>query len=946
MMAKGRYSAFINRSFLLGGFVCCIVLGAQAQTIKGRVLDSKTLEGLPFANVFLNSTSIGCVTDENGSFSLTVNDLSGKFEIVFSFVGYWSYKASVTVGQDNLDLGMVKLIPSEVELGSVEVSGKRDKEWEKKLKKFKKVFLGEDKQALSCAILNPWVIDFPKSSSSTTLMAKASVPIEIENSALGYKVFYYLSNLWENKNGYLISGNARFEKMRSSDPKEILKWDKNRFRAYLHSTHHLFKSMIQNRIKAEGFNLYTETKGHQNATTRSSSFYSELGKTIEPCDTAKLVVADAQPRYYRIFIPQKLEVHYIKDRGNRTFYEDVSGLVSWISLKSPSILVDSNGFPKKPSDIVVSGDLSSDRVARMLPLDYSPDILNYEIGKEDLAFFQERVYIHTDKPYYYPKETVWFKGYINYNKLGWRDSLSHTIYVELLNRKSKNILLSKIVRIDSGFFYNNFVIPDSIENGNYYLRAYTNLVRNFGNTKLYVKPILILPLGETIVKDSTQTLLASPDSLFSVQSSKPIYKTHEEISLNFELKDEEGTPLKSNFSISVTNMNQVVPIEQVGNILSDFSMKDFSSEPKDSKTKLEFAVEHGISFTGRYLDENKKPVNDMLEVIQFDPSNFAMTKSDVEGKFLVNGLVFYDTASFLIQPVSGKKRGKAGSTEIIKREPAPIDFEEINFGNYETRKNSFLHNNSDGSSLLNTTVLNQVVVHRSKIVQEQPIDRVNRPYGKPDYVLNKKDINSSYGSLLQALPGKFPGLTVRQGSNPDGGLEWFVYIEKGGASSSALNVKQVLVTINDIIFEGKPELIISAIDPNTVESVEVTTRVNVLYGSLGGNGIVAIYTKKNSDPSLQNNQDKAKDVSLVKVEGYSKPEKFSFPSYRNIQVDKEKKDYRATIYWNPEIKTSSKGVATVSFFAAELPAKYKVVAEGVNQNGDPIRCVYLLEVVN
>ena len=100
--------------------------GCYAQNITGKVLDSKTSEALPFANVFLNNTTIGTVTDTNGEFNLDVKE-SGNYELVFSYVGYESYKMKVVVGEETLSIGTIKLVPSEIQLNTIEVSSTRDK---------------------------------------------------------------------------------------------------------------------------------------------------------------------------------------------------------------------------------------------------------------------------------------------------------------------------------------------------------------------------------------------------------------------------------------------------------------------------------------------------------------------------------------------------------------------------------------------------------------------------------------------------------------------------------------------------------------------------------------------------------------------------------------------------------------------------------------------------
>jgi len=103
----------------------------KAQNITGRVIDSTTLEVLPFANVFLSYTTIGTVTDTNGEFNLTAMKTAGTYEIVFSFLGYETYKAKVDVGDGTLKMGTIKLSSSATQLSAVEVSSTRDKEWDR-----------------------------------------------------------------------------------------------------------------------------------------------------------------------------------------------------------------------------------------------------------------------------------------------------------------------------------------------------------------------------------------------------------------------------------------------------------------------------------------------------------------------------------------------------------------------------------------------------------------------------------------------------------------------------------------------------------------------------------------------------------------------------------------------------------------------------------------------
>ena len=157
-------------------------------------------------------------------------------------------------------------------------------------------------------------------------------------------------------------------------------------------------------------------------------------------------------------------------------------------------------------------------------------------------------------------------------------------------------------------------------------------------------------------------------------------------------------------------------------------------------------------------------------------------------------------------------------------------------------------------------------------------------------------------------------------------------------------VVEVLVMLNDVPLGGSVESTLFSINPETVESIEFTNRINVLYGSFGGSGVLSIYTKQGV---TEENLKVAPNFKAIKIAGYSSFRKFRFPSYEDRDKDSSKADYRSTIYWNPDIVADIKtGMASISFFAADLPGKYRIIAEGVLKNGEPMRCVYFVTVDN
>lgn len=84
---------------LLFGF-CFLFLSIVASSqhiLKGVVLDAEKNSPVPNASVFLNATSVGTTTDEQGKFSLPIPH--GRYELIVSSIGYETYTQIINAGE-------------------------------------------------------------------------------------------------------------------------------------------------------------------------------------------------------------------------------------------------------------------------------------------------------------------------------------------------------------------------------------------------------------------------------------------------------------------------------------------------------------------------------------------------------------------------------------------------------------------------------------------------------------------------------------------------------------------------------------------------------------------------------------------------------------------------------------------------------------------------------
>ena len=130
-----------------------------------------------------------------------------------------------------------------------------------------------------------------------------------------------------------------------------------------------------------------------------------------------------------------------------------------------------------------------------------------QIEKYRIQYPQEKIHLHLDKPYYAIGDKIWFKAYVVNAEKNELSNLSKIIYVELINDKD-SIKQSLKIPLEMGLAWGDFILTDSLREGNYRVRAYTNWMRNFGEEYFFDKTISI---GNSI----SNTVLTQVDYRYS-----------------------------------------------------------------------------------------------------------------------------------------------------------------------------------------------------------------------------------------------------------------------------------------------------------------------------------------------------------------------------------------------------------------------------------------------
>ncbi len=155
-----------------------------------------------------------------------------------------------------------------------------------------------------------------------------------------------------------------------------------------------------------------------------------------------------------------------------------------------------------------------------------------------------------------------------------------------------------------------------------------------------------------------------------------------------------------------------------------------------------------------------------------------------------------------------------------------------------------------------------------------------------------------------------------------------------------------------VFVDGSPVDVnyLNSLNATEVESIEVFLKDDVsgINRTYGTNGILEVNMKKveKKKYTAKDIQDLIPQPSVVTFvpKGYTSGRVFYSPKYEVTRSTMQGFDYRTTLYWNPRIVTDEKGNASFEYYNSDGKGTYRVIAEGIDKDGNIGRTNYRYKV--
>jgi hypothetical protein len=533
------------------------------------------------------------------------------------------------------------------------------------------------------------------------------------------------------------------------------------------------------------------------------------------------------------------------------------------------------------------------------------------VNKIPISCPEEKIQIHFSHESAFSGEIVWFKVYC-VSSLFPSTEISKLAFIEMVNDQNIAVVKKRIL-LEHGEGTGEFEIPDTLSTGLYYIIAYTNWMKNFGEGAFFKKGIIIvnpekpfnLPVNNDVVVTVESNSKAEKSSILKIIPDKLNYALRDAVGLTIRTDSTEKEKLMGSFSISVNHKEP-----------SLFYTRNESTNQTASgiPESIEYLPDYkGIRLSGWLYDFSGNTVSKALVTLSL-PGKGTDLKSSIttsKGKF-----------DFLLKP-------KEGEQDVVITLPDPDCRIEIEDG-FWNRSVDPLRKFAYGFNQAAFSYLNEKFAYYQLQNRFKKQNLTNKTasssyfdstvfYSKPNQLIRMKDYIrlDSIGEYFYELT-PFVKLVKRRRE-----FTFMVF----DPQTQLNNTEKPGVFIDGIAYDNYNE--IANIPVQEINQIAIVPNT-YYYGDFTFGGIIDIHTKKADFSSVRIMPSMTRFIyPLADTSKW----KFSSPDYQTSSYGDRIPDFRYLFYWEPCVKVDSSGESSVQFYTGDVKGCFVVRVVGISDSG-------------
>ena len=491
------------------------------------------------------------------------------------------------------------------------------------------------------------------------------------------------------------------------------------------------------------------------------------------------------------------------------------------------------------------------------------------------------VYLHTDRRYYIPGETVFFKAYILEDSKNITILKNDSLCVSLLDQDGLEVA-SGLVPLDNSQISGNIKLPDVLTEGNYILLASTRQSGNQSPEKMFSRIIEIREAADPdLITDlSLKDTMYTPGSLLTAQ-------------IKFYGKENKAVPAGFAYRLSGTK----------GDILSGKSKANDEGQATLQLQLPQFDKSENLKLI---IDPSYKGSRTMTGIIIPTLSNYIPGNKTKYKNNVTSGAGHLNIALRTTTVQSGKEEKVNLDISVTDDKGIPT-MASLSVSASNIFKNQFTDENDNIAGYLNRMGDPSAVVsgqNTNKYFTQYLIQQTQSP-GIP-FIVHEKNNPKKLKRIEQSrkeygYSGDRSIFDILMQIKP-------YHIENGkiifgiNALNSVNSLEGALIVVDGVKM-GTNSDILNTIPVRDIARITASTNVMDMqrYSALNSIGVIEISMKKSND-------------FINKEESASDPK-------------------NSTLFWGPDIKTDTNGKASVSFVNNRLSSAILIAAEGIAANG-------------